>query len=241
MRSGAPQAGFTECLNSIEQGKVAMWYDATSAAGSLGGAGLPGRRARSATRRRRSRRPSPRAGCTPGRGRIQKASKKQDDAWKFISWASSKQYEELVGQQLGWATVPAGKRASTYANPDYLKAAGAFAAADQDRDRDAPTRTTRACSRGRTIGIQFVDIPEFPDLGTKVSQDISSAIAGKESVDAGAEQGPAAGRDSRQEVQVARPARGPGGRCAGPRPDGDRCCRQRPHEASPTREKDGAR
>ena len=34
-----------------------------------------------------------------------------------------------------------------------------------------------------TIGIQFVDIPEFPDLGTKVSQDISAVIADKKSVD----------------------------------------------------------
>ncbi len=33
--AGAPQAGFTECLNNMQQGKVAMWYDATSAAGSL--------------------------------------------------------------------------------------------------------------------------------------------------------------------------------------------------------------
>jgi sorbitol/mannitol transport system substrate-binding protein len=33
------------------------------------------------------------------------------------------------------------------------------------------------------IGIQFVDIPEFPDLGTQVSQDVSSAIAGRMSVD----------------------------------------------------------
>ena len=32
---GAPQAGFTECLNNMTQGAVAMWYDATSAAGSL--------------------------------------------------------------------------------------------------------------------------------------------------------------------------------------------------------------
>jgi sorbitol/mannitol transport system substrate-binding protein len=32
------------------------------------------------------------------------------------------------------------------------------------------------------IGIQFVDIPEFPDLGTQVSQDVSAAIAGKTSV-----------------------------------------------------------
>ena len=33
------------------------------------------------------------------------------------------------------------------------------------------------------IGIQFVDIPEFPDLGTQVSQDVSSAIAGRMSVE----------------------------------------------------------
>ena len=34
-----------------------------------------------------------------------------------------------------------------------------------------------------TVGIQFVDIPEFTALGTKVSQDISSAIAGQMSVE----------------------------------------------------------
>jgi hypothetical protein len=33
------------------------------------------------------------------------------------------------------------------------------------------------------IGIQFVDIPEFTDLGTQVSQYVSSAIAGQMSVD----------------------------------------------------------
>lgn len=33
--AGAAQAGFTECLNNMSQSKVAMWYDATSAAGAL--------------------------------------------------------------------------------------------------------------------------------------------------------------------------------------------------------------
>ena len=41
---------------------------------------------------------------------IEKASKNKDDAWKFVSWASSKGYENLVGRKLGWASVPAGKR-----------------------------------------------------------------------------------------------------------------------------------
>jgi sorbitol/mannitol transport system substrate-binding protein len=34
-----------------------------------------------------------------------------------------------------------------------------------------------------TIGIQFVDIPEFQDLGTKVTQDVAAAIAGRGTVD----------------------------------------------------------
>jgi sorbitol/mannitol transport system substrate-binding protein len=39
------------------------------------------------------------------------------------------------------------------------------------------------------IGIQFIDIPEFPDLGTQVSQYISSAIAGQTSVDSALNKG----------------------------------------------------
>jgi sorbitol/mannitol transport system substrate-binding protein len=31
--------------------------------------------------------------------------------------------------------------------------------------------------------VQFVDIPEFQDLGTKVSQDIAAAMAGRGTVD----------------------------------------------------------
>jgi sorbitol/mannitol transport system substrate-binding protein len=33
--AGAAQAGFAECLTATTQSKAAMWYDATSAAGSL--------------------------------------------------------------------------------------------------------------------------------------------------------------------------------------------------------------
>jgi len=58
---------------------------------------------------------------------IQAASEKKDAAWKFVSWASSKEYEELVGQEVGWSDVPAGKRASTYENPQYIAEASAFA------------------------------------------------------------------------------------------------------------------
>lgn len=39
------------------------------------------------------------------------------------------------------------------------------------------------------IGIQFVGIPEFTALGTAVSQEISSAIAGRTSVDQALDKG----------------------------------------------------
>jgi sorbitol/mannitol transport system substrate-binding protein len=178
---GAPQAGFTECLNNLIQGNVAMWYDATSAAGSLEAAGSP-------VKGKIGYVAAPVVQTTSSgwlyawSWSIQQASKKKANAWKFISWASSQQYEELVGQQLGWSRVPAGKRASTYQNPDYLKEASAFAKPTEDAISSADPRNPGVQPRP-AIGIQFVDIPEFTDLGTQVSQYVSSAIAGQMSVD----------------------------------------------------------
>src|SRR5690606_40538080 len=54
---------------------------------------------------------------------IPSGSKKVDAAQKFVTWATSKEYIELVGKTNGWGTVPTGTRKSTYANADFLKAA----------------------------------------------------------------------------------------------------------------------
>ncbi|MCW2539185.1 MAG: extracellular solute-binding protein family 1 protein [Frankiales bacterium] len=178
--AGAPQAGFTECLNNLEQGKVAMWYDATSAAGSLESKDSP-------VAGKIGYAPAP-VVKTANSGwlyawawAIEKASKKQDAAWKFISWASSKDYENLVGSKLGWTSVPAGKRLSTYDNAQYVAASRAFA---------APTKTAILAAdpadpgvQPRPVpGIQFMDFPEFSALATTVSQYVSNAIAGQVSV-----------------------------------------------------------
>jgi sorbitol/mannitol transport system substrate-binding protein len=175
--AGAPQAGYTECLNNLVQGNAAMWYDATSAAGSLEAADSPvrgkiGYAAAPVLRTKSS------GWLYAWAWSIQQASQKKDNAWKFISWASGKEYERLVGTELGWSRVPAGKRASTYAIPDYLAQAAAFAeptrAAIESADPLHPGVQPRPA-----IGIQFIDIPEFPDVGTQVSQYVSSAIAGQ--------------------------------------------------------------
>ncbi|MDQ0580231.1 ABC transporter substrate-binding protein [Streptomyces rishiriensis] len=179
--SGAAQSGFAECLNNMTQGKVAMWYDATSAAGSLEAAKSP-------VKGKMGYAPAP-VEETESSGwlytwawGIQKASRNADKAWKFVSWASGKQYEQLVGEEIGWSNVPAGKRASTYENAAYREQASAF----QDMTKQAieAAKPNDPGTQPRPApGIQFVGIPEFTDLGTKVSQEISAAIAGRQSVE----------------------------------------------------------
>jgi sorbitol/mannitol transport system substrate-binding protein len=174
-------------LNNLIQGKSAMWYDATSAAGSLEAADSPvkgkiGYVAAPVVKTQSS------GWLYAWSWSIEQASKKKADAWKFISWASGKDYENLVGSKIGWASVPAGKRASTYENAQYLKIAGAFAEPTRKAIESADPENPGVQPRP-VIGIQFMDIPEFTDLGTQVSQDISSAIAGRMSVDAALEKG----------------------------------------------------
>ncbi|MFH9734303.1 ABC transporter substrate-binding protein [Streptomyces sp. NPDC017260] len=180
-QSGAAQSGFAECLNNITQGNVAMWYDATSAAGSLESANSP-------VKGRMGYAPAP-VEKTESAGwlytwawGIQKASRNADKAWEFVSWASGKEYEQLVGDQVGWSDVPAGKRASTYENPDYVKEAAAFQEMTREAIEGARPNDPGVQPRPAP-GIQFVGIPEFTDLGTQVSQEISAAIAGRQSVE----------------------------------------------------------
>ncbi len=179
---GAAQAGFTECLNMFGQGNAAMWYDATSAAGSLEDpkvskvAGKVGYALAPVEKTDSSGWLWAWAWAMP------KTTKKADAAWQFMSWASSKEYEQLVGEELGWARVPSGKRESTYQIPEYQKASKAFGditlRAIQQADPENPGVQPRP-----TSGVQYVQIPEFADLGTKVSQEVSAAIAGRNTVD----------------------------------------------------------
>ena len=179
--AGAAQAGFAECLTTMTQGGTAMWYDATSGAGLLEAKGSP-------VKGKIGYAPAP-VERTDSSGwlytwawGVQKASRNADKAWRFVSWAAGKEYERLVGTTSGWANVPAGKRASTYTYPEYRRAAGAFAETTRRAIAEADPRNPGLQPRPAP-GIQFVGIPEFADLGTKVSREISAAIAGRQSVD----------------------------------------------------------
>ncbi|MFF3763332.1 ABC transporter substrate-binding protein [Streptomyces sp. NPDC001922] len=180
--AGAAQAGFTECLNAMSQGKVAMWYDATSAAGALEDPSTSKAAGKIGYAYAPVEKTDSSGWLWAWSWAMPKTTKNADAASKFMLWASSKKYEQLVGEKLGWSRVPAGKRASTYEIPQYKKAAASFGditlKSIQQADPSDPGTQPRP-----TKGIQFVAIPEFQDLGTKVTQEISATIAGKKSVD----------------------------------------------------------
>jgi sorbitol/mannitol transport system substrate-binding protein len=178
---GAAGDGFAECGTQYGQGKAAMWYDATSAAGTIESAstssvvGKNGYVAAPVMKTHNS------GWLYTWSLAVPVTSPNKQAAWKFISWATSKGYIQLVGQKLGWANLPPGSRLSTYANPQYRKAAKAFAQptlrAIETADPYHPTVQPVPYT-----GVQFLDIPEFQDLGTRVSQQITGAIAGLESL-----------------------------------------------------------
>ncbi|WP_042266251.1 ABC transporter substrate-binding protein [Paraburkholderia heleia] len=179
---GASSNGFNENLTLMSSGKCAMWIDATVAAGIL----YNKQQSQVADKIGFAAAPTE---VTPNGAHwlwswalaVPKSSKSQDAAKKFIEWATSKEYVQMVAQDEGWASVPSGTRISTYQNPEYKKAAPfsdfvlkAIQTADPNHPTAKPVPYT---------GIQFVGIPEFQSFGTVVGQSIAGAVAGQMSVD----------------------------------------------------------
>lgn len=178
---GASNDGFTECLNDFDAGKAAMWYDATVAAGLIS-TNAPKTFANTGY----AYAPTGPAGIASGwlytwSLSIPKGTPNAAAAWKYLSWATGPQIIPEQAAKYGWAGVNPGTRTSLYKNPNYQKAAGAFAGITLDSiDAANPDHPTK--DPVPYVGVQFVDIPEFIDLGTIVSDQIAAAIAGTESV-----------------------------------------------------------
>jgi sorbitol/mannitol transport system substrate-binding protein len=179
---GASSNGFNENLALFNAGKCGMWIDATVAASFV-----TGKDSTVADKVGFALAPDNGLGK---RGNwlwawslaVPAGSAKTADAEKFIAWATSKHYTELVASKEGWANVPPGTRTSLYTNPEYLKAApfaqmtlDSINAADPLHPTVKPVPYT---------GIQFVAIPEFQGIATDVGQDFSAALAGTKTADA---------------------------------------------------------
>ena len=175
--TGASSNGFNENLALFQSGKCGMWIDATVAASfvtnpsestvadKVGFALAP----------------------DTGKGKrgnwlwawtlaIPSGTQKADAAKKFITWATSKEYLELVASKEGWANVPPGTRKSLYANPEYAKVPFARMTLESINSAD-PTHP--AVDPVPYVGVQFVAIPEFQGIATAVGQQFSAALAGQ--------------------------------------------------------------
>jgi sorbitol/mannitol transport system substrate-binding protein len=178
--SGASNDSFNQLLTLYGQGKCAMWYDSTVAATSLATT-YPSVYANTGYAFAPVDKTTSSGWLWSWSLGIPQGVSDQGAAWKWISWATSKQYDSLVASKYGWAAVPPGSRTSLYSNPNYLKAAAPFANITlQSIDGTDPDHPT--VNPVPYVGVQYVDIPQFETLGMTVGQQIAGAIAGTESV-----------------------------------------------------------
>ena len=178
----AANTSFFQCLELMQSGGAAMWYDATVAAGFLENEGLTGNLGVALA-------PTGPAELPAGwlwtwSFAIPENAENTAAAWEFISWATSEEYINVVGENDGWAAAPPGSRVSTYENPDYIAASESFGQTTLEQIQIAMPESPGLTQRPGLPGVQYVGIPEFQDIGTRCTQEISAAIAGNQSVDA---------------------------------------------------------
>jgi sorbitol/mannitol transport system substrate-binding protein len=184
---GATSNGFNENLALFTTGHCGIWIDATSAAG------LVYDKATSQVWDKTGFTAAPHGVTSNGTGwfwawamAIPTTSKQQDAAKSFLAWSTSKEYIDLVGKTFGYTVLPPGTRISTYANPEYIKAAP-FAEAVKTAILTADI-TKPSMNPVPYVGIQYVAIPEFQAMGTQVGQMVASALAGQTTIDAALKQ-----------------------------------------------------
>jgi sorbitol/mannitol transport system substrate-binding protein len=179
---GSAANSFNEILALTNTGKCGMWVDATIAASFVSDP----KQSKVADQMAFAQAPTQ----VTAKGSnwlwawalaVPSGSKKVDAAQKFVTWATSKDYIELVAKTNGWAAVPTGTRKSTYANPEFVKAARFAPAEKMAIDSANPNDST--LPKSPYVGVQFAAIPEFQAIGTEVGQQLSAALAGQKTVD----------------------------------------------------------
>lgn len=179
---GSTSNGFNECLMVIASGKAAMWSDATIAAAFLADpeqSNVVGKIGYA---------PQPYGKYKKGSHylwswalAIPASSQKKEAAQKFITWATSPEYIQLVADTRGWEQVPAGTRKSLYKNPKYLEAAP-FAELTYRMIMEADFKDP-AQQPVPYIGNSCICIPEFAVIGNYVGQEYAAIMSGDKTVD----------------------------------------------------------
>ena len=176
---GSEGNSFGEILALFREGRCGLWIDATIAASFLEGEG-------SAATGKVGYAQSPNAGNPVGANwlwawalAVPANTDKSAEALAFIEWATSKDYIQLVGNELGWGSVPTGTRLSTYDIPEFQAVANFAVAELAAIDSAAPEATALK----PYTGVQFAAIPEFQEIGIGVGEEMAAALSGAKSVE----------------------------------------------------------
>ncbi|WP_299346709.1 sugar ABC transporter substrate-binding protein [uncultured Maritalea sp.] len=172
---GSEGNSFNEILALYNEGKCGMWIDATIAASFLEVDGV------AYAQSPHARNPVGANWLWAWAMAVPAGSPNAVEAKKFIEWATSKEYVLAVANHpdFGWGSVPTGTRTSTYAYPEFL-AAAPFAEAEITALQSAAPEATEVKPY---VGVQFAAIPEFPQVGSAVAQEMAAALSGAKSVD----------------------------------------------------------
>jgi sorbitol/mannitol transport system substrate-binding protein len=175
----AANSSFNECLTQYQAGSVAMWYDATVAAGTLEASNSPVKGKNGYAFAPHYKTPSTGWLWTWALA-LPKSSPDPTDGWTYIAWATGPQYLKAAGSRVkgGWASIPPGTRFSTYAIPQYKAAAKAFADTTLAAMKAAPITNPGTTKRPGLPGVQYVGIPQFQDVGNRCTQLFAGVIAG---------------------------------------------------------------
>ncbi|MDC7218779.1 MAG: extracellular solute-binding protein [Spirochaetales bacterium] len=176
------EKGFSESLNLFANGQAGMWVDATVAAGMLYNRDI------SRVYDRVGFAAAPSGVRDAGKSwvwtwalAVPLSSKNREEAFKFIQWATSREYIELVGETQGWVSAPPGTRLSTYENSNYQREAvfADFVLKSIQNSDPSPTQEKPY------PGIQFVGIPEFTAIAGQVAFNIEKILKGELDVQSG--------------------------------------------------------
>jgi len=172
--------GYTECLNLFTQGQAAIYYDATvsaatfesdasAVAGKVGYAPAPSEVAALSS-------------TIGGWGMaITSKTAHPEEAFQFLLWATSKDYQELCAEAKGWASVPSATRASLYERSEYIDVAPFAEKTAASLENANPNHP--CVEDVPYTGSSLPNLPEYSSWGTTIAEQLSSYVADSTDLD----------------------------------------------------------
>ena len=174
---------YNECIALTKSGKAGIYYDATSIAPPLEAADSPVRGKIGYAFAPHEKLETNTAwlwnwamGINP-----KSSDAKKKAAFDFILWSTSKDYIQMtLAMDPSGASTPPGSRSSTYTLPAYTSVPYAAMTLKTLQSMDFTHPTLQPVPY---VGLQYIAIPEFADIGTKMTQLLADYVVDKISLD----------------------------------------------------------